>query len=70
MRKRKKSLEIEGKEACFSSIMKTNCTNCTNYTLFYKQGCEQRWYDEKTVGICSKTTGFGPKWVKILEKNL
>ena len=23
MRKRKKSLEIEGKEACFSSIMKT-----------------------------------------------
>ena len=25
------------------------------------------WW-KKTVGICSKTIGFGPKWVKILEK--
>ena len=65
MRKRKKSLEIEGKEACFSSIMKTVAL----ITLYFiSRDVNKDDMTKKTVGICSKTTGLGPKWVKIPEK--
>ena len=63
-----KEEEIIGNRRKRSLFFKYHENCCPKYAFFYKQGCEQRWYDQKTVGICSETTGLGPKWVKIPEK--
>ena len=51
----------------FSSIMKTVALITLD---FISRDMNKDDMTKKKIGICFKTTGFGRKWAKILEKNL
>ena len=66
MTKRKKTSEIEGREARFSNMV----TVISLITLvFTSRGMKKDDIAKKVARIRSKTTGIGPKWAKILKRN-